>query len=135
MRLEGARLMVIDDEPDARELLKDLLEPLGAVVDIAGSADEAYARLMAEPYTAIISDVGMPEADGLSLVRRLREQEQYRAVPAIALSAYAALKDREEALRAGFDAHLRKPLDMAELLQTLTTLMSRRSGDTQRNCA
>ena len=56
-------------------------------------------------------------------------------MPAIALSAYAALKDREEALRAGFDAHLKKPLDMAELLLTLTTLMSRRSADLARNCA
>jgi CheY-like chemotaxis protein len=130
------RLMVIDDEPDARELLKDLLEPLGAVVDVAASAGEAFDRLLSEPYTAIISDVGMPEADGLSLVRRLREHEQYRFVPAIALSAYAAIKDREEALRAGFDAHLKKPLDMAELLATLTALMARNSAVIhRRSCA
>jgi signal transduction histidine kinase len=122
--LEGLRILVVDDEPETRELMRFLLEQCRAIVATAGSADEALALLAQEPYELLISDIGMPDGDGYSLIRRVRAMSpRQRTMPALALTAFARPEDRTEALRAGFDMHLSKPIDPNELLVVLETLM------------
>jgi DNA-binding response OmpR family regulator len=114
--LEGLRVLAVDDEPDARELVKVTLEQHGASVLVASSAQEALVRLKEEHFDVLIVDIGMPGEDGHSLVRRLREQS---AVPAIALTAYSREVDRVSALAAGFREYLVKPLATEELVRAV----------------
>jgi CheY-like chemotaxis protein len=123
-QLAGLHVLVVDDEPDARELIQQLLEPFGAHVTTADSAAEAIQALRQRSFGALISDIGMPDADGFELMRRVRRLEPAPRILAIALSAYAAQKDKDESLRAGFDAHVKKPVDTDELVDTLIELVN-----------
>jgi PAS domain S-box-containing protein len=125
--IEGVRILVVDDEPDARALLKRLLEDRGARVATAGSAAEALAAVAAAPPDLLISDVGMPGEDGYSLIRRIRAfaPEKGGRVPAIALTAYARVEDRVRAIGAGFQQHLSKPVSPAELIAMVASLTPR----------
>jgi signal transduction histidine kinase len=113
-RLDGLRILFVDDEADARELLAHVLGDAGASVRAASSAAEALALLDQEPFDVLVSDIGMPGEDGYSLMRKVAARR--RPPPAIALSAFTSAQDRERALDAGFTTHLPKPLDAQALI-------------------
>ncbi|MEX2221445.1 MAG: GAF domain-containing protein [Candidatus Rokuibacteriota bacterium] len=117
--LAGLRLLIVDDEADAREVMRFMLERGGARVRTAESATQALDAIREERPDLLISDIGMPVEDGYVLVRRLRAMEGGlgRRLPAIALTAYASEEDTRRALIAGFDAHLSKPVDPARLIE------------------
>ncbi|MGN6627699.1 MAG: PAS domain-containing protein [Tepidisphaeraceae bacterium] len=128
--ISGMKIVVIDDEPDARLMVKRLLEDCDAHVRTAGSVDEGLALVGAERPDVIVSDIGMPGEDGFSLIRRLRAlpAERDRKTPVIALTAYARAEDRQRILVAGFQAHLSKPIEPAELVRSVAALRNP-SGD------
>jgi PAS domain S-box-containing protein len=117
--LAGMHILVVDDEADAREVMRFMLERGGARVRIADSAAAALDAVREERPDLLISDIGMPVEDGYVMVRRLRAMEDgaRRRLPAIALTAYASDEDSRRAHAAGFDAHLSKPVDPARLLE------------------
>lgn len=125
--LAGVRVLVVDDERDARDLAKRLLEEAGAEVVVAASADEAFMRVGTGRFDVILSDIGLPVKDGYAFVRELRERGN--RVPAAALTAFARAEDRARALGAGYQAHLTKPIEAADLLATVATLA--RGGDSR----
>jgi PAS domain S-box-containing protein len=133
--LAGVRALVVDDEEDARELLKSALTQYGAGVVAAGSAAEAYELITTAPTgerpDVMVTDIGMPGEDGYSLIRRVREWELARDayIPAVALTAYGRPEDRMRALRSGFQMHIAKPVDPAELAIVITSLMRRPNSD------
>jgi signal transduction histidine kinase/CheY-like chemotaxis protein len=122
--LDGVRVLVVDDQPDARELLAVVLGGAGAEVSTAASAAEALELLRRERVDVLVSDVGMPVEDGYTLVGRVRSLAA-GLIPAIALTAYAADEDRRRALAAGFDAHVAKPVAAAELVSVIAGLVAR----------
>lgn len=118
--LAGLRVLVVDDEPDAREILAAILEANGAITKAAASASEALSVVDRFEPDVVLSDIGMPGEDGLSFVRRLRALGA--AMPAIAISAYASEDDSKRALLAGFHAHLAKPVDAGALTTVIAGL-------------
>ncbi|HTU56846.1 MAG TPA: response regulator, partial [Polyangiales bacterium] len=123
--LAGVHVFVVEDELDAREFLVMLLNQEHAYVRSAGSVAEALRALAEEPCDVLVSDIGLPEEDGYALIRRLRARKDGLArVPAIALTAYARESDRKDALNAGFNVHLAKPVDLTRLLTTIRSLLS-----------
>jgi len=126
-QLDGIHVFVIDDEPDARELLQRVLVERGANVTVFDSADSALAAIATSRPTVIVSDVGMPGTDGYQMMRTLRAREPRESrIPALALTAFARAEDRKRALVAGFQAHLAKPFDVAELVLLVADLVGRR---------
>ncbi|UJR85788.1 PAS domain-containing protein [Sandaracinus amylolyticus] len=125
--LHGVRVLVVDDERDARELLRTVLEGCGAEVTTSASVSEALARLDARVPDVIVSDIGMPGEDGYALIDRVRRRavEDGGRVPAVALTAFARTEDRTRALRAGFDVHVAKPFDPTELLLVVANAAAR----------
>lgn len=118
--LNGLCVLVVEDDDDGRELLVGLLSRRGALVASAGSAEEGWALLNASSFDVLVSDIGMPHEDGYSLIRRIRGRTDAAAsIRAIALTAYAGDVDKTEALAAGFDAYLTKPIDGAQLAAEL----------------
>ncbi|HEX8338434.1 MAG TPA: PAS domain S-box protein [Pyrinomonadaceae bacterium] len=128
-RLDGLRVLVVDDEPDARELLAAGLGQCGAEVTTVSSAGEALAALAGAKFDALVSDLGMPGEDGYWLVGRMRAlpAEAGGRTPAVALTAYARTEDRLRAMRAGFDMHVSKPVELNELVAVIANL-ARRGG-------
>jgi PAS domain S-box-containing protein len=126
-RLDGLRVLVVDDEPDTREMLKAGLGQCGAEVLLASSAAEALAEIEKSPPDLIISDIGMPGEDGYELLKRVRALAPERGgrVPAIALTAYARVEDRMNALRVGYQMHVPKPVELAELAAVAASLARR----------
>jgi CheY-like chemotaxis protein len=122
----GLKVLVVDDEPDARELVTAILEAGGAITRAAASAADAMAAVDQFEPDVVLSDIGMPGEDGLSFMKRLRALGS--TVPAIALSAYASADDSKRALLAGFQAHLAKPVDTGALTTTIARLARRASG-------
>ncbi|HVF35950.1 MAG TPA: ATP-binding protein [Candidatus Saccharimonadia bacterium] len=119
--LAGLRVLVVDDEPDARELIATLATGHGAEVVTAESADAAVRLLATFEADVLVSDIGMPERDGYALLSELRgsANERLRHLPAIALTAFARASDRERALQTGFNAHLAKPIEHDSLIATI----------------
>ena len=124
--LQGVRVMLVDDEIDGRTLLAEILGAHGAEVRTCESAAEARAALVAERPHLIISDIGMPRESGLDLMRSIRAMDVGR-VPAIALTGYDQDSLRIEALEAGYDRHVAKPVDPRELVVLAVTLLASRS--------
>ncbi|MEZ0388028.1 MAG: ATP-binding protein, partial [Verrucomicrobium sp.] len=122
--LEHLHILVVDDERDSRELLKRLLTDNGARVTMAGSALEALSLLPTLQPHVLISDIGMPEVDGYEFLKRVRAltPEQGGRTPAVALTAFARSEDRTRALRAGFLAHVSKPVEPSELVATIVAV-------------
>jgi PAS domain S-box-containing protein len=121
--LEGLRVLVVDDEADARDLLTALLARHGAAVNAADSAAQARELLSSTQPHVLLSDIGMPDEDGYDLMRSVRALPGERAgTPAIALTAYTRAEDRRRAFAAGFNDHLPKPVDPQELVRLIRGL-------------
>lgn len=122
--LDGVSVVAVDDEPDAVALVQRLLTASGARVRTASSAAEAFALIQAEPPDVLVSDIGMPMEDGYSLIRKVRALASTAGGPtaALALTAYARSVDRVKALEAGFQMHLSKPVEPAELIASVVAL-------------
>jgi signal transduction histidine kinase len=126
VRLDGLRVLVVDDEPDARRLLVKVLEQVGAVVTGAGSAAEALELLAKVQPEVLVSDLGMPKVDGYDLIRQVRGRGHHaHDLPAVALSAYVNKDDQRKALFAGFQVHISKPVDPPDLLSVIASLAGR----------
>lgn len=123
----GLHILVVDDEDDAREMLVELLRQVGAVVTSASSVAKAMAALEADAFGIVISDLGMPEEDGFSFIKKIRKSPKTVKLPVIALTAYARAEDRTRALRAGFNTHVAKPIEPSELLAVVASLVERTS--------
>ena len=117
--LNGVHVLIVEDDADSRNVLAVLLQRLGALVEAVASAKEAYDRVSHRRPDVLVSDIGMPEEDGYSLIRRVRQMGGERKLPAIALTAYARKQDAEAALDAGYDCHLPKPVAPADLIRAI----------------
>ena len=122
--LRDVHVLVVDDEADARDLMEMVLSEYGAIVTTVGSAAAALAEVDRRVPDVLLSDVGMPREDGYALIRRLRSRPAERggAIPAIAVTAYAAASDRASALAAGYEAHVAKPFESEALAQAVAML-------------
>jgi CheY-like chemotaxis protein len=127
VRLDGLRLLVVDDEAYARSLLLKLLQRAGAVVAAASSAAEALEMLPKVQPHVLVSDIGMPGMDGLDLIREVRGRGGHdpATLPAIALTAYVQPEDARAAPAAGFQVHVSKPVDLHALTATIARLAVR----------
>jgi PAS domain S-box-containing protein len=125
--LAGLRVLVVDDEPDTLDFLVAVLEGCGADVTIASSAAEAFRLLHEAKPDVLVSDIGMPGEDGYALIRKVRRLEEAEGgrTPAVALTAYAREADRRKAVRAGFHAHMTKPVVPSELAEVIASLAGR----------
>jgi CheY-like chemotaxis protein len=125
--LTGLRILVVDDEPDARELLKRILTEYEAKVDIAASAEDAMTSIAAQVPDVLVSDIGMPGVDGYELLRRIRRlaPESGGLIPAVALTAFARSEDRQRALLTGYQSHIAKPVQTAELITVIASVAGR----------
>ena len=125
--LRGCRILVVEDDPDSRDLAKTLLESAGAAVETCATARAALEALARDSFDVVVADIGLPGEDGLWLIRQLRAARtpERPAIPAIALTAFASLRDRQAALAAGYDDLIAKPLDLDALLDTIGRLKSR----------
>jgi signal transduction histidine kinase len=124
VRLEGVRVLVVDDDEDTRDLVGHMLSEQGAGVSFASSAEEAFGQLERGRPDVLLSDIGMPDVNGYSLIRRIRSlpAEQGGRTPAVALTAYAREEDGERAFTAGFQAHITKPVDPDQLAAVVANL-------------
>ncbi len=124
VNLTGLKVLVVDDEADARDLTATVLRSKGAEVAVAKSVDEALALVAAWPFAVMVSDIGMPNSDGFELIRRLRAEVGVRGdqLPAVALTAYSRDEDRRRVLEAGFQAYVSKPVKPEELVSVVGRL-------------
>ena len=117
-------MLVVEDERDTLEFLTRLLEGQGAIVLPASTAREGLSMVRAESPDVVISDIGLPEMDGYDFIQHVRRGDTAsHSIPAIALTAYARTEDRMRALRAGFQAHMAKPVEPAELIATVASFV------------
>jgi signal transduction histidine kinase/ActR/RegA family two-component response regulator len=125
--LKGVRVLVVDDQPDARELLSLVLTHAGAEATTTASSATALEMLSQHRFDVLVSDIGMPDEDGFMLISRIRSlsKEEGGSIPAIALTAYATDEDRRRVLDAGFREHLPKPVEPAELIALIASLAGR----------
>jgi PAS domain S-box-containing protein len=128
-QLEGIRILAVDDDHDALALVREILEATGATVATADSAQNALDLLDSMTPDVLVADLGLPQMSGFELIDRVRRSERpaIRAIPAVALTAYARSEDRTKALRSGFQLHLAKPVDPGELMAAMATLAKRAS--------
>ena len=129
-QLNGVHILIVEDDPDSRQVLALLLQKLGALVEAVASAREAFDRMNHRRPDVVVSDIGMPEEDGYAFIRRLRQQpaEGERKLPAIALTAYARKQDADAAIGAGYDRHLPKPVAPADLVRAIKSVTSGQKG-------
>jgi CheY-like chemotaxis protein len=129
--LSGIRVLVVDDEVDARTMVTAALSLYGAHVETASSTSEALRTLDNSAVHVLVSDIGMPDEDGFSLIQRLRARSEADngRVPAIALTAYASPADRTRVLASGFQMHMSKPSDPEELAAAVASLAGRTTGN------
>ncbi|HEX9959640.1 MAG TPA: response regulator, partial [Pyrinomonadaceae bacterium] len=122
-RLDNLRVLIVDDEADARDLLMAVLMQQGAQVTAAATVAEAVENFQTQAPDLIVSDIEMPDEDGFSLIKKLRafNQTRERKIPAIALTAHARPSERLKILSAGYQTHLAKPVETAELLAVIAS--------------
>jgi CheY-like chemotaxis protein len=124
--LDRLRVLVVDDDADTRGMMETVLTQRGARVVSAASAAEALACVEREPPDVLLSDIGMPGMDGYAFIRELRGRPGARAIPAAALTAYAHADDRGQAIAAGYQVHLAKPVEPDALVAVVASLAGRR---------
>ena len=129
-RLDGSRILVVDDTEDIRNLLARVIERAGAKVRTASSAEEALAAIGEAPPDLILTDIGMPGADGFELLDRVRHspRTEARDIRAIALTGFTSHGYRERCLAAGFEDHLAKPIDLEHLIASIARALGRGPG-------
>ena len=127
VRLDGVHVLLVEDDEDTRKLLGTMLKRYGARVTPTKSAAEALNAFAADPPDLLISDIGMPDEDGYEFIRKLRAlpPEEGGLTPAIALTGYASRKDRERALEAGYQQHIAKPIEQADMVAAIAALVGR----------
>lgn len=131
-RLEGVRVLIVDDQEEARLLVANTLNEWGAVVALAASGQEAEALLAQTAFDVLVCDIAMPDVNGYEVLRRIRAFERQhskpvsRGIPAIALTALSHPEERSQALRAGFRMHVAKPVEPAELIMVIASLLEKR---------
>jgi CheY-like chemotaxis protein len=127
--LEGLKVLVVDDEADSRELVTAILTRSGGEVKCSESAAEALRAFKDWNPDVLVSDIGMPLEDGYVLIKKVRQLKSKRArqIPAIALTAYATEEDRSQALSAGFQVHVAKPIEAQVLVKSIAALTGRRN--------
>jgi len=135
-RLDGVRVLVVDDEEDARLMAKQTLEAAGATVVLAASAEEGYHLAIngkggAAELQVVVSDIGMAGEDGYSMMRRVRTEKGGKDLPAVAVTAFAAPEDKRRALVAGFQTHMAKPIDPHELIAVVAGLVGGKGRTTK----
>ena len=127
-RLAGVFILLVDDDPDARELLEYALSEAGGTVITASTAAEALERFKASSPSIVVTDVAMPSLDGVWLCEQIRALPGGHQVPVVALTALAFPRDRDRIRAAGFDAHLPKPYGLDDLQKVIELLTRRRAG-------
>ena len=127
--LKGLRILVVDDEADSRDLISAIITRCGGEVQCCESAAEALRTFREWKPDLLLSDIGMPQEDGYTLIRKLRKLKLKLAkeIPAIALTAYATDDDRERALAAGFQKHVAKPIELESLVHSIADATGRMS--------
>jgi PAS domain S-box-containing protein len=127
LALQGLRILIVDDETDALDLISMELAQHGAKVTAVTTAEEALQSLSQDNYDVLISDIGMPQMDGYELIRQIRTQEvgTRKSIPAVALTAYARVQDRMRAILAGYSTHVTKPVEANELVTVVASLAGR----------
>jgi CheY-like chemotaxis protein len=126
VELDGVRVLLVDDERDSLEWVRRLLRECKAEVMVASSADDGLRLVAAESPDVIVSDIGMPDKDGLEMIRELRARSpEVAKIPAIALTAFARSEDRTRAMLAGYQVHLAKPVEPQELIAAVANLAGR----------
>jgi CheY-like chemotaxis protein len=125
--LADLRVLIVDDDLDTLDVVRELLEQAGASVSVAASVDEALEALRSSPPDVLVSDIGMPGQDGYELIRRVRRlaPEHGGRVPAAALTAFTQSDHRQQALAAGYQLYLAKPIEPAELTAAVAKLAGR----------
>ncbi|HYI30467.1 MAG TPA: ATP-binding protein, partial [Bradyrhizobium sp.] len=121
-QLNGVHILIVEDDTDSRNVLAVLLQRLGALVEAVASASEAFDRVSHRRPDVLVSDIGMPDEDGYSLIKRVRQLGGERKLPAIALTAYARKQDADEAIASGYDRHLPKPVAPADLIKAIKSV-------------
>jgi CheY-like chemotaxis protein len=132
-QLEGVRILLVDDEPDNLELLTRIFKNFGAEVSTASSARDALQVLQRADIEVLVSDLQMPGEDGYELIRKARLMmiEQRRRLTAVALTAHARVEDRARALDAGYQAHIAKPVEPADLMELIVRARTQTVGGSQ----
>lgn len=125
INLEGLRILIVDDEADSREFVAFLLEQQGAIATTADCASQALQMYAHIKPDLLISDIGMPQVDGYSLLRQMQDLSENREILAIALTAHASESDRQKAYQAGFQRHITKPIETEKLLATIANLIEK----------
>ena len=126
--LHGIHVLIVEDDADSRSVLAVLLQRLGALVEAVGSAAEAYDRISRRRPDVLVSDIGMPDEDGYTFIRHVRQVNgEASRLPAIALTAYARKQDADAALTAGYDHHLAKPVTPADLVKAIKDVTRRQA--------
>lgn len=128
--LENVRILAVEDQDDSRDLLDFLLQREGASVETARNVPEARTKLGQQPFDVLVADLGLPDEDGYSLIRSIRENfpSPAREIRAVALTAYAGDYYRTKALAAGYNAYIAKPIEPAMLTAVLRELLGRTNG-------
>ena len=122
-QLEGARILLVEDNDTNQELALELLSAAGATVAVAGSGEQALSRLATDVFDLVLMDCQMPGMDGYEATRAIRADARWRHLPIIAMTAEAMLGDREKALEAGMNDHISKPVDVSAMYTTLQRWM------------
>jgi PAS domain S-box-containing protein len=127
VRLDGVHVMLVEDDEDSRKLLSTMLKRYGARVTATKSAAEAFRAIASDTPDILISDIGMPDEDGYEFIRKLRALPPDKGghTPAIALTGYASRKDRERALDSGYQQHMAKPIEQADMIAAIAALIGR----------
>jgi CheY-like chemotaxis protein len=127
IRLDGVHVLLVEDDDDSRKLLGTMLKRHGARVTSTKSAAEALEAFARDLPDVLISDIGMPDQDGYQLIRKLRTLpiEKGGSIPAIAVTGYASRKDRERALNSGYQQHIAKPVEQADIIRAIAALIGR----------
>jgi CheY-like chemotaxis protein len=125
--ISGLRILAVDDEPDSLAIITRLLQLRGCNVETAASGAEAIQTLQKQPFDVLISDIGMPDEDGYAFLKKVRALPASRGgnIPAIALTAFTRSEDRRRAMLAGFQMHVSKPADSAELIAVIANVTGR----------